>query len=72
MKNKTPVEKAVRMLKAVRKRIDSVEGIDVSKFNARIGELEKNLEANPVEVREELIALAKEIAELKRQIRKLK
>jgi flagellar biosynthesis regulator FlaF len=70
MKSKTPIEKAIRMLKAVRKRIDRAKEImDVSDFNTRVNELEKDLEENPVKVREELITIAKEIAELKRQRR---
>jgi len=73
MKKKTAlIEKADRMLKAVRKRIDVAKEImDVRKFEAEINELGKSLEDNPVEVKKKLVAMAKEIAEIKRQKKRI-
>jgi len=73
MKKKTAlIEKADRMLKAVRKRIDVAKEImDVREFEAEINELGKSLEDNPVEVKKKLVAMAKEIAEIKRQKKRI-
>ena len=62
------ITQARKSLNATKKKIDSASKIvDVSGFRERSIELEKSLEQNPTEVREQLIALGKEVTEVKKQ-----
>ena len=65
------IAQARKSLNATKKKIDGAEKIvDVSVFRERFGELENSLEGNPTEVREQLIALGKEVTETKKQLHK--
>ncbi|MHC3128748.1 MAG: ParB/RepB/Spo0J family partition protein [Candidatus Bathyarchaeota archaeon] len=65
------ITQARKSLNATSKKIDSANKImGVSDFHERFIELEKSLEQNPAEVREQLIALGKEVTEAKKQRKK--
>ena len=81
-RRKTPEQKAeekrLKLIDQARKSLNStlnkIDGaskiIDVSSFRERFIELEKSLEQNPSDVREQLIALGKEVTNAKKQRQK--
>ena len=67
-KRRKLIAEARKSLNSVIRKINSAEElIDVSAFRERFNDLEKSLEQNPTEVREQLIALGKEVTEVKKQ-----
>ena len=65
------IAQARKSLNSVIKKINGAKKIiDVGAFRKRLDELEKSLEQNPAEVREQLIALGKEVTEAKKQRQK--
>ena len=65
------IAQARKSLNAVEKKIDSASKIiDISGFREQFIELEKSLEQNPADAREQLIALGKEVIEAKKQRQK--
>lgn len=62
------IAQARKSLNSAIKKIDSAEKIiDVDAFRKRLNDLEKSLEQNPADVREQLIALGKAVTEAKKQ-----
>lgn len=65
------ITQARKSLNSLLKKIDGASNIvDVSSFRERFIELERSLEQNPSEVKEQLIALGKEVTEAKKQRQK--
>ena len=61
-------KKAKKFLDATAKRIDGAEEIiDVKGFRKHLNKIEKTLEENPAEAKDQLVALGKEVTEVKRR-----